>query len=238
MRVLRWLGIGVLVCFVSTLAYCTVLWPKYRWHQKMTIEVEQDGQLYKGSSVTSVYWKKNDSIGAMHGPAWLSGVRGEAVVVELPGKRYLFALLSYSGNTEFTAHLATRVMANETKHRVWGKKPFKAVLAQKGKSPLIVPLANYPLLVTFKDVRDPASVQKVNPLHLAASFGKGVTLKNITLEITDEPVKYGNAEGVLSWLKEFKKNGFRLNGKKCIACPIKSENIADLLSASQFKIGD
>ncbi|MEO6202469.1 MAG: hypothetical protein ABIU05_13315 [Nitrospirales bacterium] len=68
-----------------------------------------------------------------------------------------------------------------------------------------LPRQNYPLLVTFTDINDPKTVQQVDPGNLAATFGPGVSLKRITLEITDEPVTEGKLESVLGWLDDLKK---------------------------------
>ena len=191
----------LILIIVLPLSYCVLFWPHYSWHQKMTIEVEKDGQIYTGSSVTSVDWYKNDAFSASHGPEWVSGVQGEAVVVELPGNQYLFALLSYSGNTEYTAHLATRILA-DSKKRVWGGRNFNKVLATKGEKVLTVQGKNYPLLVTFENINDPASVKEVHPLALYEAFGQGVKLKSLTLEITDEPVTRGKVQKALEWMNE------------------------------------
>ncbi|MEX2490602.1 MAG: hypothetical protein WD425_02455, partial [Nitrospirales bacterium] len=61
---------------------------------------------------------------------------------------------------------------------------------------------DYPLLVTFTDITDPTTVKTVDPDNLAATFGPGVSLKRITLEITDEPVTEGKIENVLRWLDD------------------------------------
>ncbi|WP_417415418.1 hypothetical protein [Hoeflea sp.] len=61
----------------------------------------------------------------------------------------------------------------------------------------------YPLLVTFADINDPASVALVDPDDLAASFGPGYALSSITLAITDEPVTKGRVEAVLGWLEAY-----------------------------------
>ena len=66
-------------------------------------------------------------------------------------------------------------------------------------SPAEVRAADYPLLVTFADPADPTSVQRVDPANLAASFGPGVTLKRITVEVTNDPVTTG-IEKRLGWL--------------------------------------
>jgi hypothetical protein len=62
-----------------------------------------------------------------------------------------------------------------------------------------IPRSHYPLLVAFMDINDPNSVREVDPDNLAATFGPGVSLKRITLEITDEPVTEGKIESVLGW---------------------------------------
>lgn len=203
MRVLKWIGIGALILIVFPLGYCALTWPYYSWHQKMTVQVEVDGKTYSGSSVSYVFWRQNDSFSAMHGPAWVSGVKGEAVVIELPENKYFFALLSYAGNTEYTANLATRVMASEPKHRVWGENAFRAVLKQKGMAPLVLSEDHYPLFVTFKDINDPATVVEFFP-YAREAWSPNIILKDITLEITNEPVTRGRVEQVLGWLKSLK----------------------------------
>jgi hypothetical protein len=81
------------------------------------------------------------------------------------------------------------------------KRPFTAVDLMPGNErPAFleqirqvrdVPRDKYPLLVTFTDIADPKTVTKVDPDNLAATFGPGVALKRITLEITDEKVTEG-----------------------------------------------
>lgn len=188
----------LVVCF--SLSACDLFFETWRWNQKMTVVVEVDGKTFQGTSVSSVLWRENDRFSAMHGPAWLSVVKGEAVVIELPNKKYLFALLSYAGNTEYTANLATRVIAKEPKHRVWGESGFRAVLNQFGKDPLVLSEDHYPLFVTFKDINDPASVERYLPYRDDA-WQSNIKLKTITLEIVEEPVTRGRVERVLGWTK-------------------------------------
>jgi hypothetical protein len=57
------------------------------------------------------------------------------------------------------------------------------------------------MLVTFGDINDPKTVMLVDPANLMATFGPGVGLKSVTLEITDEAVTAGQAETVLGWLE-------------------------------------
>ena len=56
----------------------------------------------------------------------------------------------------------------------------------------------------------------------------------MTLEITGDAVTEGQVEGVFGWIDEYHANQWRLNGKKCVACPVSSESLADLMSAGDF----
>ena len=53
------------------------------------------------------------------------------------------------------------------------------------------------------DPDDPASVKRVDPDDLAASFGPGVSLRKITLTITDEPATDGKVRELLGWLSDY-----------------------------------
>lgn len=198
----------VVVMFIligSTLAYCFVGSPTYSWHQKMTVEVQVDKQVYAGASVMRVRWRKNDPIGAVNGPEWISGVQGEAPIVELPKRGMLFALLSDSSNTSYAADVATQIISGR-KGWARGNEEFAAVQEARGQT-LNIPPDRYPFMVTFSDINDPQTVQKVDPDNLAAMFGPGVSLKRMTLEITDEPVTEGKIERVLPCLR---------SGKACV----------------------
>ena len=71
--------------------------------------------------------------------------------------------------------------------------------AQPMNVPVSLPADGLPILVTFGDITDPTSVQRVDPTDLAASFGPSVDLKAVTLEITDEPVTMGQIERLPFW---------------------------------------
>jgi len=62
-----------------------------------------------------------------------------------------------------------------------------------------LPFKDLPVLVRFRDPKVPTSVELVDPLNLAASFGSGVTLTRASVEITDDPVTKG-IETRLPWL--------------------------------------
>jgi hypothetical protein len=178
-----------------------------RWYRpyryRLTVEVDTPEGLKTGSSVIEVSSDRS--------PKWMpqgGGVsktaRGQAVAVDLPDGQTLFALLrSNNGNVDWPAYAAYTVI--EVPAPSTGQDDQAEFLtrakAAEGKT-LTLPRDhrimiggaspnNYPLLVTFTDIRDPKTVAKVDPDDLAASFGPGVKLRRITVQITDDPVTTG-----------------------------------------------
>ncbi len=123
-----------------------------------------------------------------------SGIRGEAVVVEVAPGKYLFALLGLGIHEE-------KVFAEYFEDVK--DQPF-AVRMQRLASirdKRVLDADRYPTLVTFGNINDPKTVKKVDPDNLAASFGKGFSLKSITIEILppSTPITKGKVEKVLGW---------------------------------------
>jgi len=175
----------------------------YRWHQKITVEVETPEGLQRGSTVQAIqlnvaakWMPKTD------GARSVANVRGEAVVLELAPRKYLFVLLTGSGRYGDAEDLAAYTLhglgASRTDEVIRSVTSYPLGLAKS------VPRKSYPLMVTFEDITDPTSVKQVDPSYLAGTFGPGYKLKSITLEITDEPVTEGKVEAVLP--KEFFKS--------------------------------
>ena len=174
--------------------------PVYTWNQKLTVEVEVDGEVYSGSSVITMTVEVLPDLGGSAARRFKT--QGEATVVELPDGKYLFALLSY------TPLFAGKVFEEDMDGSMSESgERWAEIITQLRKTKILKP-NQYPSLVTFTDIDDPKSVKKVNPDDLAASFGAGYKLKSITLKITDELVTKGVLEKVLvAWLsKRFGQN--------------------------------
>jgi hypothetical protein len=156
---------------------------------KMTVEVETPQGLKTGFAVREIRHSTPanlPSIGESR-PQWT--VRGEAVAVDLPEAQTMFALLTGAdGEVDFGGRdidFMFKELGPASPDGVIELWPHIPVT----KRPIIAhPL---PLLVRFGDVRDPKSVAKVDPDHLDASFGSGVTLRRITLQLTDDPMTSG-----------------------------------------------
>lgn len=84
------------------------------------------------------------------------------------------------------------------------------------------------------DINDPNSVREVDPANLAATFGPGVSLKRITLEIRDEPVTEGKIECVLGcWLAQ----GTERKGPPSFRVPNDSPRGWYHIGVTKFKMG-
>jgi hypothetical protein len=172
---------------------------RYSWHQKLTVTVETPAGEVSASSVSAVSWRKHWI--QTDGMGWSFDLTGEAVVVEVTPGRYLFALLKGAGTTEYMCSVAAASIAGR-EGRVINGALFGEVEGKRNRAAgvITVPEVQYPKLVTFGDIADPASMKLVDPEDLAASFGPGVRLKSVTLEVTDEAVTEGVVEGVLGWV--------------------------------------
>jgi hypothetical protein len=171
-----------------------------RLKYKMTVEVDTPEGVKSGYAVREVRFSaKSGTFFAEGSATWR--VRGEAVAVDLGGGKLLFALLvsqgrreSYAGNDIWDL-LEDKPKARDGKLELWPSMPAMGGLPPDLKAEIILPM-----LVTFTDTNDPKSVQRVDPANLAASFGPGVSLKRIVVEVTDEAVTSG-IEKRLGWLE-------------------------------------
>jgi hypothetical protein len=222
-RVLRALGLGL--CSIS-LAGCG--WNDSYWRQKITVSVNTPAGVAEGSAVTSIEWSENRVF--KDGARWHLDYTGEAVVVNIGDGKHLFALLrsaraahGYSDDIGRMGPISLGMTINQggTFKKHIGKIDIKPEL--------------YPMLVAFGDLKDPASVFEVKPGELDKHFGVGVSLASITLEITNEPVTEGKLASVLPWLNEYDQKEYRLNGEKCVACPVNGPPM-DILGASAFTV--
>jgi hypothetical protein len=189
----------VVAVVVAALVWGVVSQGRYSWRQKLTVTVETPAGEVFGSSVSAVSWRKQWF--RWDGMGWSHDLTGEAVVVEVAPGRYLFALLKGAGTTEYMGSVAAASISGR-EGRVIDGAVFAEVQGKRGRAAgvISVPEGQYPMLVTFGDIADPASVWLVDPGDLAATFGPGMRLKAVTLEVTDEAVTEGVVEGILGWL--------------------------------------
>jgi hypothetical protein len=186
--------------------------PSYRY--KLAVEVETPVGARSSYSVIAVQF-----YGPMKGFEALSGgsvrVRGQAVVLDLPNGKTLFVLLGSDASPDWAGYAHRRQFPKSTGDFATPVEYSKALVSNTAVFPVRrwVEMPNgskrddYPLIVTFKDINDPTSVQRVDPDDFTASVGKGYWLKAITVQVADEPVTTG-IETRLRWLLDKNRKRF------------------------------
>jgi hypothetical protein len=170
-----------------------------------------------------------------------SETRGEAVALEVLPGRWLFALLSGDddgkGNAGQLVYHAVRHGETHNPSDRNYEADMRDLRAQLRDTPAPIPPEAYPLLVTFDDISKPETVREVDPSNLAATFGEGVSLRGMTLEVTADRVSKGAVEGILPWICRYRAMHQRLNGESGIIF-MSDRSLANQLYASDFLLQD
>lgn len=200
---------GVIMIVIGTLAAlssgCNPRPAEVRY--KVTVEVDDKGATRSGASVWS--WAISKPMAALASP-YDGRFRGEAVAVDLGSGKTLFALLVNANGEYGYASLLPERLFGDLGRGIRGEKKIHADrqadvrdIARRLGASATIDCANQefecPMLVTFRDIKDPRTVEQVNPANLSASFGDAVKLKRITVQVTDEDVTAGIGRR-LAWL--------------------------------------
>lgn len=181
-------------------------------HYKMTVNVNTPEGLCSGSSVWSWAMEKTTIAGST---SYGGKFRGEAVAVDLPSGKTLFALCNQALIPE--RHFRDLIMHRERKDRVADIRDIASNVGavrqlpckQKGKDKSQGSYGGK--LVSFSDINDPLSIFLVDYHDASATLGEGYNVESVMVTITDEEVTTG-IERRLNWLPEYYDKYF--NGSK------------------------
>lgn len=141
---------------------------------KMTVEVETPQGMRSGASVRELRFRpatKGPSLGQSRPQIKLNG---EAVVVDLPDGRSLFALLTGAdGDVDYAARIADRTGLWNVKNP-WPKDIPIELWPGAPDTEQLKHTSAVPMLVTFRDAGDPISVQRADSGSFETTFGKGI----------------------------------------------------------------
>ena len=155
-------------------------YPSLTMRYRLTLEAEVDGEPKIGSSVVEVTYAKQLNIGSELG----MGYRGQAVILDLGSRGYLFALLKEASDSRSIPQFITFRAFNFPGGFFPGptvEAGLKQIAKLSGKRELS--LTSLPLLVRFRNIDDPMTVEKVDPIDIGKSFGEGARLVRAWLEI-------------------------------------------------------
>ena len=196
MKILGIIGLVI----VALVGFWLTKYPIGTWHYKMTVAIQTPEGVKTGSAVREVYVKSGPGLFTDSTPKVT--IKGEAVVIDLGPRGLIFALLRGDkmgvdyGQNVFLRTIGPNEGAGSTTPE--GVRYFNSLPVGTSLD-LTDNAQRLPMLVRFKDINDPKSVERVDPSNLAAIYGEGVSLKSVTIEITDEPITTG-IEKYLSWL--------------------------------------
>ncbi|MCX7321938.1 MAG: hypothetical protein NT113_21505 [Hyphomicrobiales bacterium] len=186
MKILKWAGPVVLLAAIVIGDRIRTERPAHKY--RLTVEVETPEGVKTASSVVSVHPYRG------YQPGGKTVSRGDAVMLDLGGGKNLAALMLHDdkGNADFDGANFVAMRAYQAAGR---KIAFRDVGSQTGAVPVSGELM--PVLASFKDPRDAASVTRLDPQDLS-SLGQGIRLRAVSVEAVPNglwPLDYGGALG-------------------------------------------
>ncbi|HEV7601164.1 MAG TPA: hypothetical protein VGO49_13060 [Bradyrhizobium sp.] len=158
---------------------------KYR----LAVEVATPGGVKSASGVLAVHPDR----GYTRSGSTLT--KGDAVVVDLGGGKTLLALLAHIDDKGLELD-GINYVALRAFNAAGRKTSFNEMNRISGAAPVTGALV--PVLTTFTDIHDPATMRVVKPDDFEAAFGKGFRLRSVFAEAVPNgfwPLDFGGALG-------------------------------------------
>lgn len=184
-------------------------YPSTKIRYKMTVEVETPEGIKTGSAVREISMVSRPEMMAEGNDTHVRLEKGEAVVVDLGQRGVLFATLGSSMDDGIGA-IFNAFPSNCPEGNV-SRCGIRYYSSLKNDEEAFLPAKNYPTLITFKSLQDPLSVVTARDdfscppaqkgcenftVSLESAFGKGVTIKEITIKVTKDEL----TEEIKKWL--------------------------------------
>ncbi|MFK5977639.1 MAG: hypothetical protein QM488_01975 [Rhizobiaceae bacterium] len=201
-KFLKWVGIPLISIVAIAWLYLQFAYPTYAVRYQLSVEVETPTGTKTGIGVLESIIEYQVQF-LPNVPSSLTRIRGEAIPIDIGNGRYLFITLRQDSKRKGSRSAIGLALANLSPSKVkYPESRMKDYWIRANNSPLrhLVP-NQLPLLVTFTDINDPASLQRVEPDELEKYFGAGVRFGEVTLEIVNESVSSGRIEKTLAWWK-------------------------------------
>jgi hypothetical protein len=212
---LRKTGRIVLWLLVGLTAMVALFFPRSSLRYKLSLDIDDNGITRHGEGVIGVSFQSQGPLLISPTPQWWVESSGEAFAVDLGARGTLFVLLvgdskrqqpqSHRDDHHYSPRNAGQAgLVEYFKFYVSGLPnglgaKFKIDAFANSRTAVNLEPNALPMLVRFRDVSNPKSVELVDPDHLDASFGPGVKILRAKAEITNEPITAGIGKR-LRWL--------------------------------------
>ena len=216
-------GVMGVLAGAAVLGGCGVLGGEKSYRFRMTVEVETPQGLRTGSSVMEITsYKRMKLTSEEH--AGGGSFRGEAVVVDRADGP-LFVLLKNDGAGQPLDTRVTAALAAEPSFRT--VEDYVAAVGKLGgmfsSARAELPRADWPLMVRFRDIDDPKSVEQVDP--------EVIGMKRIVVETTSDEVTTG-IEKRLVWFRDYRDRFF--DGSSTVSEDLVTNSVAAHLTSRSF----
>lgn len=216
--------LGLLASAGALLAGCELIESSGKYRFRMTVEVMTPQGLKTGSGVMAVSAREIIKTLPDEG-AGSGGILGEAVVVDLADGP-IFVLLTIPDaaqplDVEVTHALAPAAPLDPVRNYVAAVRSL-GQLWSPAKADL--PRASWPMMVRFRDINDPKTVERVDP--------DAVGVKRIALETTSDAATTGIQKRFPAWFSDLIRRRLSLSGKSMDV--IKSNELADTMGPASF----
>lgn len=199
----------LLLVLLPAMGSCIEIFPSYRY--RLTVVVDTPEGVRQGSTVIEV----DTHTEPLPGPHIQRGAVGEAAVIDLGRRGLLFALPRGDTDLDWASQVYTYLNPPPPKGlSVSEVAAYSVNAARNSKAEIKLPRyfttsdphlrpSGYPLLVRFRDPSDYRTLERVDPDNLSATFGIGVRLQKVTVQITkDDRVR--RVIRYLPWLPDIK----------------------------------
>ena len=165
---------GFFLGFIALVIGGALLWFFSHWdyevlRYRLTYQIGVGDEIKTGSAVTQIRWEDTSQL-PLPNTGVGNSVRGEAIVIDLGNERLLFSLLKgqtfKSDPNELVIHAFD--LTHERFRRIGLLERIR--MQKKSTTKGNLDLTEVPLLVTFADINDPKTVQRVDPDDLDGVF--------------------------------------------------------------------
>jgi hypothetical protein len=216
---------------VSVYGFFNFIYPYFgTFSYKLTLVVETPEGRVVGSAVRKIYVESFNILPLLpEESGYQLTLKGEAVVIDLGKRGVLFSLLNAKGDDDYAENIVYQEFPYVGAVTPEGIKYYSQLKAKKSLS-----FDKLPMLVYFRDINDPKTVEEVAPNGLEKTFGKGVRLISATIEMTDDDVTKNGIEKRLPWISEYHDKLFDGNRYKTIDA---TNRLANSIGAGDFSAG-
>jgi hypothetical protein len=206
---------------------CQIAYPSGTLRYRLTVEAITDGQPVTASGVFEVTYTTQSGISAA---AVTSRLKGEAVALDFGNKGTLFFLLVGDPERSGSYEPATMVVREFKLGGNRGLSPEVIRGLSRLEASAELPFSHLPLIVRFRNLDDPMSVERVRPDEVFRALGVGNALTRVTIQTTRDPIAY-TIKARLPWLDEYYDKHF--DGRRIETIEAKNR-LANSLAAGAF----